>query len=449
MSQPQRDRIDAIARHLNGARSLVLAVSGGADSTAMTLALDRVGRWSLTIAHIHHNLHQYADSHANHVANLGARLGLPVVIRHVDVPAQLPPGANVEAFARDLRYRALESVRQELGADLICTAHTANDQAETILMRAERGVGLRGLVGIPPRREHIVRPLLTWTRDDTESYCRARGVDVVEDPTNTDLSRTRNRVRHTLLPQLERLVPGMRDRLAHLATTAGTARRIADAVIADDLSRLREERPGTWVLPIPQADDDSLSDCLAAAVRRIAPGADWRRRHYEAAIAIARRRDGSGKSLDLPALTLRREYDSWVFITGHEPTPQLDELKLAPGILDLGGWTFDIQRGSIGKVDRWRAPISARGPVVLRRARPGDRVRRNGRASKRLSDVFADANLPRRHRPWAWVVADDSSVLWVPGLTRPEPPDGSEQLTVTANVDKHLPESEFFLTADV
>ena len=209
--------------------TLVIACSGGADSTALLVAAAVIarrgaGRPSLrpVVGHVHHHLRPEADAEAEMVMELSRRLGLPAHLEHVN-PGRCP--GNTSGQARLLRYEALGRMAERAGADAIAVAHHAEDQLETILMALGRGSGPEGLAGMdwsaprpgegPPQR--IVRPLLDISRGECRDLCRAAGVTWCEDPSNLDPARTRTRLRQEVVPVLEEIWP-------HAATRAtGTA----------------------------------------------------------------------------------------------------------------------------------------------------------------------------------------------------------------------------------
>jgi tRNA(Ile)-lysidine synthase len=243
---------------------IVLAVSGGPDSTALlhgAAALAPDHGWRLTVAHLDHSLRSTSADEAAAVAASAARLGLAAEVRRADVAAlAATEHRSLEDAGRQARYRFLEELAAAHGPDaLIATAHTADDVAETILLRLARGSGLRGLRGIPARRGRIVRPLLHARRAELRAALDAAGVSYVTDPSNMNTAHARNRVRAELLPTLEQLNPAAIDALTRFGRLA--------------------------------ADDDDLLDALAAAelAQRRDPGdasVDW---HHPPARAIGRR----------------------------------------------------------------------------------------------------------------------------------------------------------------
>jgi tRNA(Ile)-lysidine synthase len=225
--------------------ALVLAVSGGPDSTALlhgaaALAPDR--GWRLTVAHLDHALRSSSADEAAAVAASAARLGLAVEVRRVDVAAlAAKEHRSLEDAGRQARYRFLEEVARARGPEaLIATAHTADDAAETILLRLARGSGLRGLRGIPARRATIVRPLLHARRAALRGALDAAGIAYLNDPSNVDPAHARNRVRAELLPQLERLNPAVVEALTRFGRLAAGDDDLLDGLAAAELARRRD-----------------------------------------------------------------------------------------------------------------------------------------------------------------------------------------------------------------
>jgi tRNA(Ile)-lysidine synthase len=218
---------------------VVLGVSGGADSVAMLRAMaslktDRGGRGQLYIAHLNHGLRgSAADGDETWLRMLCERLELPLEIAQTDVAAIAEKqGDGWEAAARTVRYDFLRAVAERIGARFVATAHTANDQVETLLHRILRGTGIDGLAGILKARPltpsiALVRPMLDLRRHDVLEYLAAIGQDYRTDATNQDMQWTRNRLRHEILPLLrERFNSQVDAALLRLAVQAGEARQV-------------------------------------------------------------------------------------------------------------------------------------------------------------------------------------------------------------------------------
>jgi len=208
---------------------VVVALSGGPDSCALLLALCEAADRGLAprpvgAAHFHHGLRGAdADADAAFAAALAARLGVPCVIGLGN--ARPAPGQSPHDAARAARYAFFKEAAADLDANLVATAHTKDDQAETVLMRVLRGTGVDGLAGIPPRRVlspslAVVRPLLSQTRAEVEAYCQARGIEPRRDPSNENSRYTRARVRAVLPVLAAEFNPRLPDALARLADNA-------------------------------------------------------------------------------------------------------------------------------------------------------------------------------------------------------------------------------------
>lgn len=299
---------------------VVVGASGGADSTALLLAMaelcKRTGKAGVPFirpvaVHVHHHLRDSADIDAAFVQELCDALKIELRTVHVD-PGQSP--GNVSAAARVLRYRALGEESSKIGAKIVAVAHHADDQFETILMAMCRGAGLDGLTGMPIVRElkdgvRLLRPLLWSRRAECEDLCKAAGVQWVDDPTNDDLNRSRARLRHEVIPILDELWPDAAKR------AVGAAELVRAAQVA--LERQLDNTFGSaavssWTRNTISALDEPV---LAAGLRRaalfLAPHtADklGQRQLNEAAQAV-RSATGEKKSFDWPG-GLKLEIDS-------------------------------------------------------------------------------------------------------------------------------------------
>ncbi|HQQ79740.1 MAG TPA: tRNA lysidine(34) synthetase TilS, partial [Thermoanaerobaculia bacterium] len=256
---------DRFARHLaetgllDGAGVLAVACSGGGDSTALLLLVHgwAVPRGVAVVAlHVAHGLRGDAGLRdARFCAELAARLGVPYGFLSVDVPEQRKKGESVESAARRLRYRALLSTAGEMEA-LVLTGHTRDDQAETVLLHLERRLG-RGRGGIRAKRpDGVVRPLLPFSRSELRAYLEGRGVPWREDETNENEGFARNRVRRTVLPGIERRMPGATERLARAGEAYSARLDALDRRLDRMLGEEKIPSKGNW----PRSFFDRLTD---------------------------------------------------------------------------------------------------------------------------------------------------------------------------------------------
>jgi tRNA(Ile)-lysidine synthase len=299
---------------------LLVAVSGGADSTALLLALAALRDefdFALAAAHLHHGLRGAdADADLEHVRALCGRLRVPLMAARWDTRVRMARrGLSGQAGLRTLRREFLMSARRSADAAVIATAHTADDQLETVLMRLLRGAGLRGMGGIRARSGTWIRPLLEATRADIESDLRAARQPWREDASNADPHYLRNRIRHAVIPALlEARHPGAaheaRARRASLARgVAAGARELRDAerAIAARARRLMARRGGAeqtrvWIeraalAAAPRAVRSSALRRLWSGARARTPGLT--RRHLAALLGLVAR-GGTRERVELP-----------------------------------------------------------------------------------------------------------------------------------------------------
>lgn len=436
-----------------GARVLV-ACSGGPDSTVMAyLVADARPDLELVLAHIRHGLRDdRADVEA--VRQHAEWLGVPVEVRSVQVRGD---GHGLEAAAREARYRALREMAASAQAVAILVGHTADDQAETVLLRLARGTGVDGIGAMAPVSGDLIRPLLGVRRVDVKRFLLLEGLPHVEDPTNADPQMRRNVVRHELIGVLERLADDPVGALVRLADLARDERRLLDRLTAEPLAAVR--RIGD-VLSIPER---VLRDVPAALARRVVramlaeagdgpPDADVVTRALEledggavtlpgpvdASVAsgwrtIARRSQlrGAAVPLVVPGVAV------WppARITVHAITANTDPWRTRgatapPGQASFafeGAWSpppADDDESIVppgGHAERMVLNLTEdAGPFIVRHRQSGDRITTSA-GTRSLQDVFVDAGVPRAIREiWPIVVDDADAVAWVPGIAADE-----------------------------
>ncbi len=299
---------------------IAVAVSGGSDSVALAFILRDLERLSLGrvagVIHVNHQL-RGAESDADEAfcVALAARLGWPIDVSHADV-ARLARDRklSVEAAAREARYKRFEPAAERLGATVVVTGHTADDQAETVLLRLLRGAGTRGLSGIRARRGLYARPLLECRRAGLQRELARRHETFREDASNLDHAMPRNRLRHELMPVVERLAPGGVRALARLAALAEDVEAVLagaaiETVRSVVLSRVGEpERPGAIEIDaaaLRAAPPAIGRRVLRALVAELLPGAAPSAVHLQAIWDLARADKGKGH-VDLAGLTVDR-----------------------------------------------------------------------------------------------------------------------------------------------
>jgi tRNA(Ile)-lysidine synthase len=288
--------------------TVVVGLSGGADSVALTDALAALRRrrgFRLVAAHLDHGLRPGSADDADFCEELCRRLDVPFRRGGADVRARAArERGGLEQAARRERYGFLRRVRDEEGAGAIAVAHTRDDQAETLLLRLLRGAGATGLAGMRPRKGDLLRPLLAVPREEVLAHLRERGLAWCEDPSNVDPAHRRNRVRHELLPYLEeRFNPGIR---AALARTAG--------LLADEAAHVHQEAEALLALvaredgralvlaraPLAGAPTAVARAAIRQALARAGGLAQVGALHVERILQLARAKAPSGRRLPLP-----------------------------------------------------------------------------------------------------------------------------------------------------
>jgi tRNA(Ile)-lysidine synthetase-like protein len=403
---------------------VVVAVSGGADSTALLVILAELADELGIVIHVAHFDHRTRPKEsaedADFVAKLANRMGAPIRVGRAAKPTK------TEDAARIARYEFLRRAASEIGATAIATGHTRDDQAETVLLHLTRGAGLAGLAGMRPLREGIARPLLAIGRQDTVAVCRAARIRPRTDPTNRSLKFARNRVRIEVLRELAKINPRASEAIARFAEAAAELQLEDDVGIAEALARARDK-------------DAVVIAALEPAVRSRALALAWRdatgrvlgARHRNALDELAATEDGS-RSLDLPGGRAVREYGV-LRIVGDRPVQKSDPatpIELGREII-WNGWRLGLG-GSAKPNGAQEAEIPKKllRKLVVRQRHDGDRMR--GRNRKKLQDIFTDAKIPASQRSRWPVIASEDGVWWVPGLTEPPREAGGRRLTVAA-----------------
>jgi tRNA(Ile)-lysidine synthase len=469
--------LETIHRHcmLRAGDVVGVAVSGGSDSVALLRLLEdlraRLGI-RLLVVHFNHGLRgAAADADQEFVARLAARRGLELICGREDVAEQAQRhGWNLEDAARRLRYQFFSEVVNSGRATRIAVAHTADDQAETVLAHLVRGTGPAGLAGIYPVFGHVVRPLLEVRRQELRDYLTSLAQDWREDDTNQDCARLRARIRHILLPQLEHdfgaaVVPHL-NQLAALAredeafwaqlledlyrasvdrTSTGDSIRIADllqplALGPEETSQARGPEPSNTVAKrlVRRIFEGLKSDPRFGPAR----AGQLTSRHVEQVLHLATE-CSSGHRVPLPAdIVVERVFDRLVFspaasarlrAKAGETELSAQPYEYAVELSGTGSATVsvpEIGRRFRLKVIDWSSATSEtraegkaldahrlRPPLVLRSCRPGDSYRPvGGRRVRKLKRLLLESRVAVRDRAGWPVLTSASALVWARGL---------------------------------
>jgi tRNA(Ile)-lysidine synthase len=427
---------------------VLVAVSGGADSTALVHLLrdasPRLGIQLAGLAHFNHLLRGAAsDADERFCRELAGRLGLGFEADRGDVRAAARRmRTSVEDAGRQLRYEFLEEARKRAGASHVAVGHTRDDQAETVLLNLLRGAGTGGLGGMPARRGSVVRPLLDCTHEELVDWLGESGIPFREDETNRDRRFLRNRIRHEILPALTAVVPSASDAIARAAEITRVDAEFLDELAACELSRI-SATPGEGAWPLDAAALAAMPTALGRRVARLALGAvggvgfvgfeqtqrvlDLARGVVQGPVRLPGQRvfrTAAGQLVS--AIARGRGTRSEGF--GEFRTFSRVPLSI-PGETPLGdGRAVACERRPGGMVvlaevlagvDRATAVVDADlvAGLAVRFRRRGDRFRPLGLAGRKtLQDFFVDRKVPRAERDRTPLVVDgDDRVVWVGG----------------------------------
>ncbi|MGH9728989.1 MAG: tRNA lysidine(34) synthetase TilS [Candidatus Acidiferrales bacterium] len=455
---------NTIRRHdmLRPGHRLALAVSGGADSVALVRLFEELrGELGVTLCILHFN-HQLrgteSDADEAFVKSLASLRGLECLTETAGVATIAKQrGWNLEDAARRLRYEFFDAIISRGFADCVATAHTADDQAETVLARMIRGTGLAGLSSIQPVRGKIIRPLIGVRRGDLRSFLAERNQDWREDETNRDTQRLRARVRHRLLPELEQnFSPSMTDRLCDLASLADDDEHFWSALVEERLQNLVSRFAEGFSVdvndllsPVPglSAQKTTWPDSGRALTQRLVrrlfaetvqTEGQLTRSHVEQVISLAKH-GTSGRRLQLPGgVTIEREFGKLVFrlsncangsAPDHENSGAIASYKYQVTLPDDGSTAISIPelgRSFCLKVIDWpKAERDTRpedavldaerlvAPLLLRNWNPGDAYRPCGRRrTRKLARMFMASRIASTQRALWPVLTSAGRVAW-------------------------------------
>ena len=418
---------------LHGGEAVLVAVSGGPDSVALLDVLAELAPrldLRLAAAHVHHGLRAEAEADAELARAHAERLGVAYFLERVDV-RRAPPWEGLEAEARRARLAALEARARAIGADRIATGHTADDQAETVLMRLLDGAGPRGLSGMAFARDRLIRPLLASRRADVLAHLRGRGLAWADDASNRDPRIRRNRIRHEVLPYLAE-VCGSAVAEA-LCRSAALSRALVDDLevrARAELARLATRGPIGIVLKV--ADLRDLSAEVAAEVLLQAATAlgDARPRRSLVHRAVRRfvRAETPRRAIRMGPVVMERS-GQWLRV-GTPALPALrarqwdarEDLVLDEVGLRLKARRFDRPADYAPPRERNRVAFDADAISERFTVRPRRRGERfapfGGPDERRLKSLLSDAGIPRWERARIPLLDADGAAVWVVGLRR-------------------------------
>ena len=400
----------AIAHHglLEDGQTVVVGLSGGADSVALLDALMRLG-YSCVAAHCNYHLRgQESNRDCRSARAVAERLGSAWECRDFDVEAESLAGESVEMACRRLRYAWFDELLDRHGAAAVAVAHHQGDQTETFFLNLLRGSGLAGLRGMLPKAGRVVRPLLGFTRREIEAYLAERGLTFVVDSTNTDTKFRRNAVRHNVLPALRAISADADTAIARSQVHLAEAEQLLDALVAEKAQKYIAAEGGFNIAALAQAEPmaaalayymlrpqgfsrDRVDDIIAAADTSGRTFADTGGRTWLLDRGILRPYAGAAP-----------DTADWTALISVEKLP-VAAFKPARNCREA--W-FDAALLTCGK------------PITLRPWQPGDRIRPFGMAGRTqlVSDILCDAKVPRDAKSQVMVLLAGDDIIWLPGF---------------------------------
>lgn len=378
---------------------VVCAVSGGADSMALLWAmylLKEKLQITVSAAHFNHGLRgEESDRDEAFVRDFCSGYGIPFVCGHARVSAGKK---GLEAAAREARYAFLQQLPGK-----VATAHTADDNAETVLMHLVRGTGLKGLGGITPVRENVIRPMLGLTRQDVLAFLQEYSIGYVTDSSNEEDDFLRNRLRHRVMPLLQAENPRFAENASAMALE-----------LRQDAATL-EQLAGEVLPSVPQLRDMpySLQNRILSAFLKKNGVQEPERAHIDLARSLVYSENPSAKA-DFPGgITLGRNYNALQLVqqTAHWLAVELT----IPGSVELHGYRITAARSEAAVCHRDHFTVVPVGKLFLRPRQPGDTMRLTG-GTKSIKKLFIDQKIPAMLRETVPVLADDAGVLAVCGI---------------------------------
>ena len=382
--------------------TVTCAVSGGADSIAMLFGLYLLReklQIDLRAAHFNHHLRgEESQRDEAFVRDFCAGYGIPLTVGEGNV---VPNEKGLEAAARDARYGFLETLSGK-----IATAHTADDNSETVLMHLVRGTGLKGLGGIAPVRGKLIRPLLLTTRQQVMDFIAEYSLPFVEDSSNATDAFLRNRLRHNVMPALKEENPRLAENLSAMALR-----------LREDEAALTENWDFTQGLSVdtvrtaPAAKQSRILTAFLESCGVKEPTAN----HIDLALALVNSENPSARASFPGGITISREYDRLVAVT--EATALEPIVLNCPGITHIPQLGLEvICREAEDLTDNENTfTVHPEGKILLRSRCSGDEMKLPG-GTKSLKKLFIDRKIPANQRPKVPVIADDAGVLGVYGI---------------------------------
>lgn len=382
--------------------TVTVALSGGADSVALLYCLlELKEQFSLNIcaAHLNHNLRgDESLRDANFVADLCKKLNVDLSLKSADVSSVAKEtGESIELAARRVRYDFLN----EVSGGIIATAHTASDSFETMLFNLSRGTAVKGLSGIPPKRDNLIRPLIYCTRADVEEYCKQNNISFVTDSSNLSDNYTRNKIRHNVVPVLREINPAADIAALRTAKTLREDNEFLESTAQSAFEKCVNDK---------RIDLNVLSNYHPAIAKRVI------KQFYEGLFSAM-----------LDNTAIETLYKFCCSGTGQIVLPQCITLRVKNGFLEIltdnkCNVTYEVKLEKQEKINNLLLKNAFDydkivGDAIVRTRCEGDKIRLANRGiTKSLKKIFCEEKVPNELRERLPVIADDKGIIWVYGV---------------------------------
>ena len=437
---------NAIQKHgmLDKGERVIVAVSGGPDSIALLKVLAMISEeYGLTLitAHLNHGLRKEADDEEQFVRRVSREMGITLESKKSDINSlKKGTGRSIEDISREVRYRFLNEAARKHDAHTIALGHNLNDQIETVLMNFLRGSGSEGLKGMLPARDSLyIRPLLGISRREILSFIEFHKIQYVTDASNTESLYLRNRIRHSLIPQLKKYNQNLEKSLYNMAELmrleGDYMKTVVHTILSEwNIMQARDE-VRISISALGKYHEAVQNQVVKELLRKLTPGGQGiGYAHIKAVMDLCFSDHPSGY-LDLPhTIVIRRAYDSLIISAGMKSKQRItyekhDEIHYEvtfPGsvhIVELGKTLrseFVKNHDGVHTVDQnavfmdYERIIT---PVIIRTVKPGDRIQPLGmKGTKKIKSYFIDEKVPLNVRKETLLLLDQESVIWIAGM---------------------------------
>ena len=398
-------------------QTIAAAVSGGQDSMALLHFLNanaKALRFNIVALNVEHGIRGTSSlKDTEFVKSYCKKNNIPLLTYSVNaIEKSEKDKISLETAARTLRYECFYSAIKDGKCDKVATAHHRKDNFETVLFNLFRGTGIKGLIGIKPDLlNNVIRPFLSVTKSEIEKYVAENSIPFVSDETNFSLDYTRNAIRLTLIPEIEKIFPDAENAVTRLSETVKLDEEFLD-LKSDELLSVFPDRAE---ITIP-AHYSVFARAVIKALKSLGVKKDWEKTHIDGAFDLIGKQNGA-KTYLLSGITANREYDKITLVK--EENEDSAVLPFKAGTFEFSGKTFkiepvkgdpDLKNGLY--VDRDKIPDGA----VIRRRAEGDRFKKFGGGTKSLGDYLTDKKVAKRIRDTIPVIANGEDVLAIFGV---------------------------------